>query len=149
MPLNLILSTVIGLAKSKKLYQTLASILICIALIEVNNQFLQKEIQGQKTYYESDLHKRSIVFNKKLSNQNSDLRTKILDAKVSYAWQVISYGLKDASSHEDIRKLIFKWAQLKWGAQIAALRILCQYDRKQMSTILAQDDIYSICRVIG
>lgn len=72
----------------------------------------------------------------------------IQKASFAYSRQVISYGLTFANSDDEVMQTIQKWKDDRWGAQIAALRTLCDNDFHFVEGLGGDGTGQRICRLI-
>ena len=72
----------------------------------------------------------------------------IQKASFAYSRQVISYGLTFANSDDEVMQTIQKWKDDRWGAQIAALRTLCDNDFHFVERLGGDGTGQRICRLI-
>lgn len=64
-----------------------------------------------------------------------------------YAFEVVAYGLKDASNEAEMMALVEEWKRLKWGAQIGGLRTICTISPERLSGLMSEETSRNICRV--
>ncbi len=68
-------------------------------------------------------------------------------ASTAYAYNVVAYGLKDATTDEEVVEDIMVWHNDKWGAQIGALTTLCRIDPDQLHGLMSPETAVKVCRV--
>ena len=49
-----------------------------------------------------------------------------------YSYNVVQYGLSASKNKDEINKQIQEWQDKKWGAQIAAIKSLCNNGRDRL-----------------
>ncbi len=64
-----------------------------------------------------------------------------------YAINVLKYGYSDVSSPEEVIALTKKWNKEKWGAQIAAIRTLCNEKPNRLFELVDQETAVTLCRM--
>ncbi len=65
-----------------------------------------------------------------------------------YAYKVVAYGLSVATNSDDIGSIVEEWKKNKWGAQIAALRVLCDNDEPRLVNIMSAQQKSKVCRMV-
>ncbi len=70
------------------------------------------------------------------------------DAAYAYPMGVIEYGLVDAKTDDDVIARIEKWKTDVWGAQIAALRVVCSRDPRRLDKFGGEQLTARMCRII-
>ena len=134
-PINL-LSMFSTVFKSKPFYCSIVSIAVFLTAMQINNLNINSQINFNLRQE-----------NQKLRQLKSDLSSQILDSRIEYPWRIILYALQGTSTHDEVIAEVRKWFDLKWGAQIQAVYIVCHYDRKRFLTILNEDETSTICRM--
>lgn len=65
-----------------------------------------------------------------------------------YAFKVVSYGISIAPNSLMIEAVVAKWKKDRWGAQIAALRVLCTNKDSRLREIMSEQQITKVCRMV-
>lgn len=78
----------------------------------------------------------------------SETKDSIDNAAYAYPREIIIYGLTSARTDEEIISTIEDWRARAWGAQIGALRVLCEKDRAFVDGLGGGDVGARICRII-
>ncbi|KHS77119.1 hypothetical protein QT13_01845 [Pectobacterium brasiliense] len=77
-----------------------------------------------------------------------EVDARITSAAYAYPRSVISYGLAPAKTDEAVISTVEMWKQDSWGAQIGALRVLCDNDRKFIDSLGGADTGARVCRIV-
>lgn len=78
----------------------------------------------------------------------SEVWQRIDYAAYAYPQSVVIYNLKDAKDSDEMLRLVKEWHSLHWGAQIAALQVLCDKNRSFVNQLAGQESATKICRVV-
>lgn len=70
------------------------------------------------------------------------------DAAYAYPMAVIEYGLAEAKTDDDVIALVEKWGVDLWGAQIGALRVVCEKDPRRLDKFGGEQLTARMCRVV-
>lgn len=68
-------------------------------------------------------------------------------ATTNYAFNVIKYGLEDASTDAEVIALVKQWNDLKWGAQIGAIHTLCNEQPNRLVSLVRPETATTLCRL--
>lgn len=99
---------------------------------------------GRKFFVAASPWLLGLIFIGYVSYQMDD---RITAAAYAYPRSVITYGLTSAKSDEDVIQIVEKWKSDSWGAQIGALRVLCEKDRKFIDS-LGSSVGARVCRIV-
>ncbi|MEQ9888853.1 hypothetical protein ABRP55_20230 [Pectobacterium zantedeschiae] len=78
----------------------------------------------------------------------SFIDSRIDAAAYSYPRTVVSYGLIAAKTDDEVISTVEVWKKDAWGAQIGALRVLCDSDRNYINSLGGEDVGARICRIV-
>ena len=70
------------------------------------------------------------------------------DAAYAYPTAVVQYGLINAKNDDDVLALVERWKRDEWGAQIGALRVLCEKSIDRVDAIGNPELSAKICRIV-
>lgn len=74
--------------------------------------------------------------------------SRITAAGTEYPRAVISYGLAPAKTNDEVVSTVEMWKRDAWGAQIGALRVLCENDRKFIESLGGAETGARVCRIV-
>nr|WP_240354831.1 hypothetical protein [Pectobacterium brasiliense] len=77
-----------------------------------------------------------------------EVGARITEARVAYPRSVIAYGLAPAKTNDDVVSTVEMWKRDAWGAQIGALRVLCESDRNFIDSLGGADTGARVCRIV-
>lgn len=64
-----------------------------------------------------------------------------------YALNVLKYGYRHATDSEDIVAITKQWANDDWGAQIGAIRTICNESPNRLEELVTKDTALMLCRI--
>lgn len=70
------------------------------------------------------------------------------EAAYAYPTAVVQYGLIGAKTDDDVIALVERWKRDEWGAQIGALRVLCDKSASRVEVIGGPALAAKICRIV-
>lgn len=82
-----------------------------------------------------------------LSWAGGEINSRISAAEHAYPRSVVSYGLSNARTDDDVIATVEIWKRDAWGAQIGALRVLCESDRDYVDSLGGHDVGARVCRI--
>ncbi|MFT8211564.1 MAG: hypothetical protein ACMZI0_15115 [Symbiopectobacterium sp.] len=82
-----------------------------------------------------------------LSYAGAEINSRINSAEHAYPRAVVSYGLANAKTDDELITTVETWKRDAWGAQIGALRVLCEKDRDYVNSLGGNDVGARICRI--
>lgn len=68
-------------------------------------------------------------------------------ATTEYAYNVISYSLRDLTTEEQIVEEINKWKNDGWSAQIGGMRTLCSISPDRLTGLMTPETVTKVCRI--
>ncbi|AUG88478.1 hypothetical protein PQC39_gp114 [Vibrio phage Vp_R1] len=68
-------------------------------------------------------------------------------ATTEYAYNVISYSLRDADTEVKIINAINKWKDDGWSAQLGAMRTMCSITPDRLTGLMTPDTVTKVCRI--
>lgn len=83
-----------------------------------------------------------------LSYVGAEINSRINSAAYAYPRAVVSYGLANAKTDDEVISTVETWKRDSWGAQIGALRVLCEKDRDYVDSLGGSDVVTRVCRII-
>lgn len=81
-------------------------------------------------------------------NVNLGMTYLLNKAATDYAYEVTTINLKGAGSHEEIRQLIVTWKELEWGAQLGAIKTLCDVAPERLDALTGYQLRLDLCRLV-
>ncbi len=114
----------------KKAPLSIIAMTACVAMLYLNNSTIQ-------------------ALSNKVEVIRYDLTVENEEGSVAFAYKVIEYGLHEARSEEDVYSIIKIWDKEKWGAQIGALKLLCEKDSKNLDKIMVESTKVNVCRLVN
>ncbi|MEI7219108.1 hypothetical protein WCT79_19110 [Pectobacterium carotovorum] len=82
-----------------------------------------------------------------LSYAGAEINSRINSAAYAYPRAVVSYGLTNAKTDDEVIATVETWKRDAWGAQIGALRVLCENDRDYVNSLGGSDVGARVCRI--
>lgn len=82
-----------------------------------------------------------------LGKAGIDIEASLRKATTDYAYNVIAINFHNAETHEDILALVKQWKKNEWGAQLGALRTICDADPDRLLTIGTVQQTAALCRL--
>ena len=82
-----------------------------------------------------------------LGKAGIDIEASLRKATTDYAYNVIAINFHNAETHEDILALVEQWKKDEWGAQLGALRTICEADPDRLLTIGTAQQVAALCRL--
>lgn len=64
-----------------------------------------------------------------------------------YSLNVLKFGYKNASNHAEIVELTKQWVRDNWGAQIGAIRTVCNESPNRLEELVPKDTALMLCRI--
>lgn len=83
-----------------------------------------------------------------LSEISKTLGDSAYKAATDYSFNVIEYGFADVSEESEIINLVEKWHADKWGAQIGAIKTICDYTPNRLTELVIDKTAISLCRIV-
>lgn len=82
-----------------------------------------------------------------LSYAGAEINSRINSAAYAYPRAVVSYGLANAKTDDEVIATVETWKRDAWGAQVGALRVLCENDRDYVNSLGGSDVGARVCRI--
>lgn len=82
-----------------------------------------------------------------LGKAGIDIESALRKSTTEYAYNVIAINLQNAETHEQILALVKQWKKDEWGAQLGALRTICDTDADRLLTIGTAQQVADMCRL--
>lgn len=82
-----------------------------------------------------------------LGKAGIDIEAALRKSTTDYAYNVIAINFRSAETHEDILALVKQWKKDEWGAQLGALRTICDTDPDRLLTIGTAQQVTALCRL--
>lgn len=83
-----------------------------------------------------------------LSYLAAEVNSRINSAAYAYPRSVVSYGLAGAKTDDEVISTVELWKKDAWGAQIGALRVLCDNDRAFVNSLGGESVGARVCRIV-
>ena len=79
------------------------------------------------------------------SNQTNEL---VVNTSVQYEYKMMQFAMKDLDAPNEAVTLVRQWQDDKWGAQIAAIQVLCERGYDKLTGLVGTDSASSMCRIV-
>ena len=83
-----------------------------------------------------------------LSYLAAEVNSRINSAAYAYPRSVVSYGLASSNTDDEVISTVELWKKDAWGAQIGALRVLCDNDRAFVDSLGGENVGARVCRIV-
>ena len=78
------------------------------------------------------------------SHQTNEL---VKNTSVQYEYKMMQIAMKDLDASKDAVLLVRQWQEDKWGAQIAAVQVLCARGYDKLQGLVGAQIAASMCRI--
>lgn len=73
---------------------------------------------------------------------------KLKGAKTAYALAVLEINLRGFEDDKQIYAAVAQWKKDSWGAQLGALRVVCETDAAMLEVFGSRDMTLTLCRLV-
>ena len=73
---------------------------------------------------------------------------KFKDARTAYAMSVLEINLRALDNEDKIYAAVETWKRDEWGAQLGALRVICNTDYAKLDQFGPRDFTITLCRLV-
>ncbi|MGP2469980.1 hypothetical protein V1956_15480 [Yersinia sp. 2540 StPb PI] len=78
----------------------------------------------------------------------TEINSRINSAAYAFPRAVVAYGLANSKTDDELISTVEIWKRDSWGAQIGALRVLCENDRNYIDALGGVDVGARVCRIV-
>ncbi|MPW29304.1 hypothetical protein F9L16_09860 [Agarivorans sp. B2Z047] len=79
--------------------------------------------------------------------ETTEISEKVETYSTQYAFDVLSYGFKDLGSDAEIKAQVKEWHKNDWGAQIAAIQVICDASPTRLEVLMSKQLSKEVCRL--
>ena len=80
--------------------------------------------------------------------QSHETNELVKNTSVQYEYKMMQFAMKDLDSPTGAVTLVRQWQDDKWGAQIAAVQVLCDRGYEKLTGLVGTTSASSMCRIV-